>query len=282
VTVSVHPEESHAVFRVRDTGIGISQAMLPHVFDLFRQGETGLDRARGGLGIGLTLVRRLIELQGGTVTAASDGAGQGSTFTVRLPAIDAPPASVEAPRSTAGTIAAMPLRILIVEDHDDAREMLRTALALRGHEVVEAKDGPGGVEMAERTRPDVALIDVGLPGFDGYEVARRVRRLGGPTMRLVALTGYGRPEDRARARQAGFDAHLVKPVDPQQLPGALADGKPVTPRSVGAMVWRYDAVADAVAQRARARRLRHEAQVTRRRAGDLRAAARAAHGQPGS
>jgi CheY-like chemotaxis protein len=174
------------------------------------------------------------------------------------------------------------LRVLIVEDNDDARDMLRTALALRGHDVVEAKDGPGGVEMAERTRPDVALVDVGLPGFDGYEVARRVRRLVGRAIRLVALTGYGRPEDRARAREAGFDAHLVKPVDPLQLPGALADSEPATPRSVGAMAWRYDAVADAVVHRARARRLRHEAQVTRRRTGELRAAARAALGLPDS
>jgi signal transduction histidine kinase len=223
VEVSVCRDRVEAVFRVRDTGIGISRAMLPRIFDLFTQGETGLDRARGGLGIGLTLVRRLIELQGGTVTAESEGDGRGSTFTVRLPAIVPPRVEVGSARPAPDAATAVRLRILIVEDSDDAREMLRVVLTLRGHDVIEAKDGPGGVEMAERMRPDLALIDVGLPGFDGYEVARRIRRLGPKAIRLIALTGYGRPEDRVRAQEAGFDRHLVKPVDPQKLEAALAE-----------------------------------------------------------
>jgi two-component system, sensor histidine kinase len=276
VTISVGPEGAQAVLRVRDTGMGISPAILPHIFDLFMQGETGLDRARGGLGIGLTLVRRLIELQGGTVTAESEGDGRGSTFTVRLPAIDAPPVAPEVPRRPPAQATAVRLRILVVEDGDDAREMLRAALALRGHEVIEARDGPGAVEMVEQTAPDVALIDVGLPGFDGYEVARRVRRLGRRVIRLVAITGYGRPEDRARAQAAGFDAHLVKPVDPLSLAAVLADVASAPPRSVGAMAWRYDPVEDAFVQCGVGRRLRQEAQATYRHTRALRAAARAA------
>jgi signal transduction histidine kinase/DNA-binding response OmpR family regulator len=273
VTISVGPEGAHAVLRVRDTGIGIAPATLPHIFDLFMQGETGLDRARGGLGIGLTLVRRLIELQGGTVTAESEGDGRGSTFTVRLPAINAPPVAPEVPRRPPEPATAVRLRILVVEDSDDAREMLRAALALRGHEVIEARDGPSAVEMVERIAPDVALIDVGLPGFDGYEVARRVRGLGRRVIRLIAITGYGRPEDRARAQAAGFDAHLVKPVDQLSLTAVLAGGGSAPPRSVGAMARRYDPVEDALVQRVVARRLRQHAQATYRRTRELRTAA---------
>jgi CheY-like chemotaxis protein len=158
-----------------------------------------------------------VELHGGTVEAASAGSNRGSTFTVRLPALAAPAAADPVATSPgAGT----PRRVLVVEDNDDAREMLTSLLALLGHEVHEARDGLTAVSEARRLRPDVALIDIGLPGLDGYEVARRVRA-DAPGVRLVAVTGYGQPDDLARARAAGFDVHIVKPVDPQQIRDAL-------------------------------------------------------------
>jgi CheY-like chemotaxis protein/anti-sigma regulatory factor (Ser/Thr protein kinase) len=218
IAVSVAREHRHAVLRVRDSGVGIRPELLPRVFDLFVQGDRSLERTSGGLGIGLTLVRHLVELHGGTVEAASAGAGRGSTFTVRLPAVTAPPAPVASGPAPAAGVAR---RVLVVEDNDDAREMLRNLLRLLGHEVHEARDGASGVDEARRLRPDVALIDIGLPGIDGYEVARRIRA-DVPGARLVAVTGYGQPEDRERTRAAGFDVHLVKPVDPDQLQEVLS------------------------------------------------------------
>ncbi len=216
IAVTLRGEGGEAVLRVRDTGVGIAPEMLPRVFDLFAQGERGPDRGAGGLGLGLTLVRRITELHGGSVEAASPGAGHGSTFTVRLPALAAPAAP--APRSGAATLSdGKSRRILVVEDNTDAREMLRHLLNLAGHEVHEAPDGPAGLEAALRLRPDIALVDVGLPGFDGYQLARLVRGSAGPSIYLVALTGYGQPDDRRQAHQAGFDAHLVKPVNPEAL-----------------------------------------------------------------
>jgi signal transduction histidine kinase/ActR/RegA family two-component response regulator len=216
IAVTLRGEGGEAVLRVRDTGVGIAPEMLPRVFDLFAQGERGPDRGAGGLGLGLTLVRRITELHGGSVEAASPGAGHGSTFTVRLPALAAPAAP--APRSGAATPSdGKSRRILVVEDNTDAREMLRHLLNLAGHEVHEAPDAPAGLEAALRLRPDIALVDVGLPGFDGYQLARRVRGSAGPSIYLVALTGYGQPDDRRQAHQAGFDAHLVKPVNPEAL-----------------------------------------------------------------
>jgi len=185
------------------------------------QGERRLDRTQGGLGIGLTLVRRLVELHGGTVEAFSEGPDRGSRFTVRLRAI-APRPPAEAGRRTAGwDIAAR--RILIVEDNADARAMLRHLLEAAGHEVHEASDGRQGLAMALSLRPDVALIDLGLPGLDGYEIARQLRASDDRrNILLVAVTGYGSPEDRERSLLAGFDVHLVKPVDPDMLAGVLA------------------------------------------------------------
>ena len=205
---------------VRDTGIGIPAALLPRIFDLFMQGDHSLERSKGGLGIGLTLVRRLVELHGGMVAAASEGEGKGSTFTVRLPAIPTP-----APPRAAGAAAGAttPRRVLVVEDNEDSRLSLRELIRRLGHDVHEAADGVAGVESAVRLAPDLALIDIGLPGIDGYEVARRLREHPvGRRLRLVALTGYGLPEDRERAMAAGFDLHLVKPVDPQALATLLA------------------------------------------------------------
>src|SRR5436309_1102096 len=228
IVLSVQPEGQRAVLRVRDSGAGIRPELLPRVFDLFVQGDRSLERTGGGLGIGLTLVRHLIELHGGTVEAASAGLGRGSTFTVRLPALAAVPAPSEAARPASAGPAQ---RILIIEDNDDARETLRNLLHLLGHEVHEACDGDSGVDEARRLRPDVALIDIGLPGIDGYEVARRVRA-DVPRARLVAVTGYGQPDDLQRAWAAGFDVHLVKPVDPQQLQQVLAAGARRRPRSM--------------------------------------------------
>ena len=218
IAVTVGREREGAVVRVRDSGSGIRPELLPRVFDLFVQGDRSLERTGGGLGIGLTLVRHLVQLHGGTVEAGSEGPGRGSTFTVRLPVLAVAPVPAGA---ASAPIAGPARRVLVVEDNDDARETLRNLLHLFGHEVHEARDGDTGVEEARRLVPDVALIDIGLPGIDGYEVARRIRA-DVPRAQLVAVTGYGQPDDLERARKAGFDAHLVKPLDPRQLQEVLA------------------------------------------------------------
>jgi PAS domain S-box-containing protein len=209
VDVTVVREERAAVLRVRDTGVGIEPAMLPRIFELFAQAEQPMDRSVGGLGIGLTLSHRLVEMHGGTITAASEGAGRGAEFTVRLPvAVDTMPEPTPAVPG-----AERSRSILIVEDNDDARESLRLLLEALGHRVVAAADGQEGVTLAQLHHPEVALIDLGLPGLDGYEVARALRATpAGKRITLVAVTGYGQAEDRQRSKEAGFDAHLVKPV----------------------------------------------------------------------
>ncbi len=215
IHIDVGREGARAVLRVQDGGMGIRPELLPRIFDLFVQGERALDRGRGGLGIGLTLVKRLVELHGGTVHAQSEGPGTGSVFTVSLPALAAPvPRSVTQPPTAAGPAR----RVALIEDNADARESLRVLLELYGHEVHEAADGLAGVELVLRLRPDVTFVDIGLPGVDGYEVAQRIRATPhGRELRLVALTGYGLPEDERHARQAGFDAHLTKPVHPAAM-----------------------------------------------------------------
>jgi len=223
IRVSAREEGGEAVLRVQDDGVGIAPELLPKVFELFTQGERKLDRREGGLGIGLTLVRTLAELQGGSVEAHSDGAGKGSEFVVRLPlipvatsvAMDRDPVS-----AATGPGPISRLRVLIIEDNADARETLHDLLTAQGHDVHQSAGGEEGLRMAEKEKPDVVLIDIGLPHIDGYEVARRLRARE-PTLgarpRLIAITGYGQPEDVRRAREAGFDAHLVKPVDPSAL-----------------------------------------------------------------
>jgi signal transduction histidine kinase/CheY-like chemotaxis protein len=219
VRLRTFAEGREAVLRVEDSGAGIAPDVLPRVFDLFQQGVQGRDRSRGGLGVGLTIVRRIVEMHGGTVDARSDGEGRGSVFTVRLPSTPEP-AAVAAPKSVAArAIAAQ--RILLIEDNADARETLRMVLENVGHDLLEAADGESGVERAISLRPRLALVDIGLPGIDGCEVAKRIRSVD-PSIRLVALTGYGRDEDLAASRAAGFDAHLVKPVSVEQL-GALIE-----------------------------------------------------------
>ena len=220
VAVTVHEDHGVAVLAVDDDGVGIAPEVLPHVFDLFVQADRSLERTAGGLGIGLTLVRQIVELHGGTVEASSHGMGRGSRFTVRLPTTVISPLTPGAapPHSDRRQ------RILVVEDNDDAREMLRELVRLLGHHVDDVADGVTGVEMALQLHPDVTLVDIGLPGVDGYEVARRIRNdLRGRRLRLVALTGYGRPEDRERALAAGYDEHLVKPVEPARLAALLRE-----------------------------------------------------------
>jgi CheY-like chemotaxis protein len=215
IRVSVTSEAESAVLRIEDAGVGIAPEFLPRVFDPFLQGEQELNRPMGGLGIGLTLVRRLTELHGGSVDAYSAGTGRGSAFVVRLPRTDAPvlaPANTESRRLSASST----YRILIVEDNADARQALRVLLELAGCTVHEAADGSTGIESALRLQPDFVLLDIGLPRLDGYEVARRLK-VAKPEVRLIALTGYGRDSDKARAAEAGFDAHLLKPVDMERL-----------------------------------------------------------------
>ena len=221
IEVSVSRDGESAELRVRDDGIGIPLDLLPRVFDLFTQGERGLDRAEGGLGLGLTLVRRLVELHGGTIEAYSAGGDRGSEFIVRMPAV--PPADGADREAIARPLEASgPVRILVVEDNVDAADSLAMLLGLLGHEVSVAYDGRRALEAAGRASFDVVLLDIGLPGMDGYEVARRLRAGGGASEAiLVALTGYGRDEDRDLARQAGFDHHLVKPVEPESLQALL-------------------------------------------------------------
>jgi len=203
-----------AVVRVRDDGAGIPSDKLDTIFELFAQANPTLARTEGGLGVGLTLVKRLVELHGGSIRASSDGAGRGAEFVVRLPRAghaSEPAAPAAAPAGGPGR------RILVVEDHDDGREMLATTLRSSGHEVFVAATGGAAVEEAALRAPDVVLIDIGLPDIDGYEVAQRVRGELGQAVRLVALTGYGQPRDRVRSARSGFDAHLVKPVEPARL-----------------------------------------------------------------
>jgi len=229
VIVRALADRNMAFLEIEDSGVGIPSDLIGRVFDLFVQGDRSLDREEGGLGIGLTLVRRLVELHGGTVEARSAGLGRGSTFTVRLPAISPARAASASPPKKCGSLERR--RVLIIEDNDDAREMLRCALEQEGYVVYVAADGQDGIAQAVSLGPDVALVDIGLPGVNGYDVARRIRTAGaGNRPILVALTGYGREEDRRRAEEAGFDRHLVKPVDPAKLVGLIAELPPQSPR----------------------------------------------------
>ncbi|HYR34868.1 MAG TPA: ATP-binding protein [Burkholderiales bacterium] len=224
ITVSVARRGDEAVLRVSDTGIGMAAELTARVFEPFVQGERPLDRYSGGLGIGLTLVRRLAELHGGSAEAQSDGPGHGSMFTVRLPAAEAPSMRRASQRAKASPAAR---DVLVVEDNDDARETLRRMLELEGHRVRVAADGLSGLEAVRAAAPEIALIDIGLPKMDGYELARHIRKEFGASSTgagrpyLVAITGYGLPDDRAKTRAAGFDLHLVKPVDAATLATVL-------------------------------------------------------------
>jgi signal transduction histidine kinase/CheY-like chemotaxis protein len=219
IQVRVARDGASAQLAISDSGVGIAAEHLENIFGLFTQLDSSLDRSERGLGVGLSMVRMLTEMHGGKVCAESDGPGRGSRFTVSLPAYDAQPA---AGGDDGASRAAPSVKVLIVEDIADSRKILRRLLALDGHDVREAADGQEGLHQLLSDPPDVALIDVGLPGIDGYEVARRARQQ--PLLakvRLVALTGYGRPEDRKAVLEAGFDEHLVKPVGPAELARVL-------------------------------------------------------------
>jgi len=222
ITLSAWPEGGELVLRAEDTGIGIAPEKLPLVFELFEQVDDSITRSRGGLGIGLTLVKRLAELHGGTVAAESGGLGRGSTFSVRLP--------LAGRRIEVGTKAESPslpgksdARVLIVDDNTDSIAGLAKLLRREGYEVETAHDGPSALEAASARRPAFVLLDIGLPGMDGYQVAERLRILLGERVTICAVSGYGREEDRRRGQEAGFDHHLVKPVDYNKLMTLLAD-----------------------------------------------------------
>jgi len=220
IDIGLAREGEDVLLSVRDSGVGIPPELLPHVFDVFVQGAISIDRSQGGLGIGLSLVRRLIELHGGSVSADSAGAGNGSTFVIRLPRTE--PVLQGAPQEEARNDGSGKPSVLLIEDNEDGREMMATMLAAYGYPVFQAGDGLAGVAAAAAHRPDAALVDIGLPGIDGYEVARRLRA--DPATRaikLIALTGYGLAEDQRRVFEAGFDLHLVKPVNMDRLLDAL-------------------------------------------------------------
>jgi two-component system CheB/CheR fusion protein len=203
---------------IQDTGMGISEELLPRIFDMFTQADRTLDRTQGGLGVGLTLVRRLVELHGGSVEAHSEGQGQGSEFVVRLPALSPREPEPVEPRDEPASTSGAARRVLVVEDERSVAEMLVMLLKLWGHTVRAAYDGPAALMTASTFHPEIVLCDIGLPGMDGYEVARQLRQLDGQANPvLIAITGYGQEEDRRRSARAGFDQHLTKPVDPLAL-----------------------------------------------------------------
>ena len=241
ISLSAVVSQNDVEIRVRDNGIGIRQDLLPHVFELFTQLDRDEGRTQGGLGIGLALVQRLVQMHGGEVSAASEGQGKGSEFVIRLPRLHAEDEPAEAPRDlpaelvSANEVAAvvaplvsagaarMARRILIADDNNDALESLATLLQLSGHEVFTATNGGTALQSAERHLPEVALLDIGMPLLDGYEVAKRIRaQPWGQRITLVALTGWGQDSDRRRSREAGFDSHLVKPLDLETLTDLLA------------------------------------------------------------
>ncbi|HYO15096.1 MAG TPA: response regulator [Thermoanaerobaculia bacterium] len=223
IQLAAAQDSGEVVLRVCDNGIGVHADLLPHVFDLFTQADRSLDRSQGGLGIGLTLVRHLVELHGGQVEARSEGPGRGSEFIVRLPAAPATGAAgPEAASDERAPSASRALKILLVEDNVDSAEMMAFFLKLRGHEVRTAHNGPAALEAARTFEPQAVLCDIGLPGMNGYELAVRLREQ--PAFQrtpLIALTGYGQEEARHRSKEAGFDCHLVKPIEPDALDALL-------------------------------------------------------------
>jgi signal transduction histidine kinase/DNA-binding response OmpR family regulator len=223
IRLTAERADGEVVLRVTDNGVGIPANMLSSIFELFTQVDRSLDRAQGGLGIGLTLVHKLVEMHGGRVEAFSAGPNQGSEFVVHLPMLTLseghqPPELVPSSRADAPRSETRPCRVLIVDDNMDGARSLSMVLELRGHEVRACYDGVSGLAEAEVFEPEIVLLDIGLPGMDGFEVARRLRaRPQSPQPLLVALTGYGQPDDVRRSREAGFDHHLVKPADPEAL-----------------------------------------------------------------
>jgi PAS domain S-box-containing protein len=221
VRVRAEPDCRQAVLTVRDTGVGIEPDLLPRLFETFTQADRSLERSKGGLGLGLSLVKGLVDLHGGTVEVLSEGPGRGAVFVVRLPLQAEPAAVTDIP--TSAKCLMKRLRVLVVEDSQDAADSLKLLLEAFGYEVRVAYTGPAGVDAAKEWRPDVVLCDIGLPGLDGYAVARELRRDPSTShARMIAVTGYGGDQDRERSHQAGFDAHLTKPADPAAIQELLA------------------------------------------------------------
>ncbi|HTL32802.1 MAG TPA: ATP-binding protein [Kofleriaceae bacterium] len=221
ILVKGERRDAMLLLRVRDTGIGISQAMLPRIFDMFAQERQALDRAQGGLGLGLAIVRSLVAMHGGTVTVHSEGVGRGSEFVIELPA---PRGAADADHITDSVAAAASRRILVIEDEDDAASLMADILTTVGHDVRVANDGASALAIIDRFTPEIVLLDIGLPVMDGYEVARRLRAaLASHDVHFIALSGYGQPVDRRHSAEAGFDAHLVKPIDLATLQHTIAD-----------------------------------------------------------
>jgi signal transduction histidine kinase/ActR/RegA family two-component response regulator len=224
VVVKLERDGDQAVIRVIDDGVGIAPDRIGTIFELFAQAENAIGRAQGGMGIGLALVRNLLQLHDGSITATSDGVGKGSEFTVSFP-IAAPRIAPQAAAPPAAAVASKdgrPRRIVIVEDNTDVRDLLRLKLRRLGHDVDAFGDGLAGVSAIVDRKPDLALVDIGLPGIDGYEVATRVRQTLGPGIVLVAVSGFGQPEDKRRALEAGFDEHITKPADVTDIENLLA------------------------------------------------------------
>jgi signal transduction histidine kinase len=219
IDVTLTGEDGDAVLRVRDNGIGIEPGMITSIFDLFTQARPPIDRGQGGLGLGLTLVRTLVQLHGGSVAAHSAGHGHGAELVVRVPLRSAPEQLTSAPVCER---VRRPMSVVLVDDNLDLTEVLVSLLEGAGHRVESAPDGPSGLARILAIKPDVAIVDIGLPGLDGYSVARRVRAVLGGGIRLVAITGYGQPEDRQSSRDAGFDEHLVKPASPAAVLASVA------------------------------------------------------------
>jgi PAS domain S-box-containing protein len=221
IDLSLRRDDGVAIIEVRDSGIGIDTELLPRIFDLFVRGENSGDRSPGGLGLGLGLVRTLTTMHGGTVGVESAGAGRGSTFSVRLPTVVDSREILSATRPVVMTVR--PQRILLVDDNDDALSLLGDTLSALGHDVRTAHDPDAALDVVRAFTPDVAILDIGLPVMDGYELATRIRSaLPSASPRMIALTGYGQQDDRARSRDAGFDAHLVKPIDVALLLASIA------------------------------------------------------------
>jgi CheY-like chemotaxis protein len=216
ITVSAAREGTEVVIHVQDTGTGISAELLPHVFDLFVQARQTLSRAQGGLGLGLAIVKSLVSMHGGSVSAASEGLGHGSTFTVRLPFHEARATTREPSAPLRAALEPGLARVLVVDDNKDAAEMLADALQTLGYPTAIAHDGPQALQVAAEFEPQIALLDIGLPAMDGYELGERLRAQRAD-LTLVAITGYGQDTDRDRARDAGFNEHLTKPVDLAKL-----------------------------------------------------------------
>ncbi len=233
ICIQATREKDQAVIRVSDCGEGLSAESIENIFEPFYQAAPAKGHRLGGMGLGLSVVKIIVEQHGGTVEARSDGPGQGSEFTVRLPLVIEPKnsrandgdamLSVTPARGHEGKGGEQPRKIVLIEDQEDNRQMLTRWLELKGHQVQSTHDGPSGVALIESVKPDVAIIDIGLPKINGYEVARRIRGgISSDNVYLIALTGYGQPSDIEAAQQAGFNHHLIKPVNPEELDRLLA------------------------------------------------------------